>query len=49
MILSGTAIIPKGEDAHPGVVLAVLVYLICGILVLVRRHQIEPESSTAAA
>ena len=42
MILSGTAIIPKGEDPHPGVVLAVVVYLVCGILLLVRRHHIEP-------
>ena len=49
MILSGTAIIPEGEDPHPGVILAVLVYLVGGILVLVRRHHIEPETAPVAA
>ena len=49
MILSGTAIIPEGEDPHPGVVLAVLVYVICGVLVIVKRHHIEPETTSAAA
>ena len=43
MILSGTAIIPPGEDPHAGAILAILVYLVCGVLVLVRRHHIEPE------
>lgn len=42
MILSGTQIIPEGTDPHPGVGLAMLVYLVCGIVVLVRRHTIEP-------
>ena len=49
MILSGTAIIPEGEDAHPGAVLAVVVYLICGVLVIVRRHDIEPETASGGA
>lgn len=49
MILSGTAIIPKGEDPHPGVVLAVLVYLVCGVLVIVRRHHIEPRTEASSA
>jgi membrane protease YdiL (CAAX protease family) len=41
-ILTGTAIIPPGGQGYPGAVLAVLVYVICGIIVLIRRHQIEP-------
>jgi len=42
MILSGTAIIPSGGDIHPGAALAILAYLVCGIVLFVRRHQIEP-------
>ena len=53
MIISGTAIIPEGEDIHPGSGLAILVYLACGIAVLVKRHMIEPATaattSTASA
>lgn len=42
MILSGTAIVPKGDDPHPGALLAILVYLACGVLLFVLRHRIEP-------
>ena len=34
---------PEGEDIHAlGASLAILVYLACGVLVLIRRHKIEP-------
>jgi hypothetical protein len=49
MLLSSTAIVPKGENLYPGALLGVLVYLICGIIVLVRRHHIEPESTSTPA
>ena len=42
MIISGTAIIAEGEDAYPGSGLAILVYVVCGIVVFVKRHTIEP-------
>ena len=45
MIISGTAIIAEGEDIHPGSGLAILVYLVCGIAVLVKRHTIEPTTA----
>lgn len=41
MILTGTAIIPVGEPAYSGVAVAVLVYLVLGIVLLIRRHHIE--------
>lgn len=49
MIISGTQIIPEGTDPHPGVGLAILVYLVCGIVVLVQRHKIEPVASPQLA
>jgi hypothetical protein len=41
-ILSGTAIIAKGDDLYLGASLAILVYVVVAILLLVRRHHIEP-------
>jgi hypothetical protein len=41
-ILSGTAALARGDDAYPGTFLPILVYVVCGILLLVRRHHIEP-------
>ncbi len=42
-ILSSTQIIPEGTDAHViGAAVAILVYVVCGIIVLVGRHRIEP-------
>ena len=49
MILSGTAIIPQGDTGYPGVALAVLAYIVCAIVLLVRRHHIEPGPSHVAA
>ena len=40
-ILSGTAIIAKGDDPYPGAILAILVYLVVAILLVVRRRHIE--------
>ena len=40
-ILSGTAIIAKGDDLYLGASLAILVYVVVAILLLVRRHHIE--------
>lgn len=45
-ILTGTAIIPEGEDANPASFLAVLAHLIVGVTLLVRRHDIEPAGAT---
>lgn len=42
MLISCIMIVPEGTDPHPGAILGLLVYLVCGIIVLVRRHQIEP-------
>ena len=41
-LITGTLIIPVGEPGYPGVVLGFLVYLVCGIILLVRRRRIEP-------
>jgi hypothetical protein len=38
------AIVPSGHKAYPGPVLAGFVYLVCAIVVLVRRQRIEPGS-----
>jgi hypothetical protein len=46
-ILTGTAIIPEGEAGCPGAVVAILVYVACGIIVLVKRHHIEPDATAA--
>lgn len=47
-IISSTQIIADGEDAHVlGASVAVIVYLLCGIIVLIRRHKIEPVRATA--
>ena len=40
-ILSGTAIIAKGDDPYPGAILAILVYLVVAVLLVVRRRHIE--------
>jgi uncharacterized protein len=49
MLLSGTAIIPAGETTYPLSALGVLAYLVCGVLVLVRRRSIEPSGSPVDA
>ena len=42
-LISSTQIFPEGEDVHAaGAAVAILVYLVCGIIVLVKRHTIEP-------
>lgn len=41
-LLSGTAIVPSGESAYPASGVAILMYLVLGIVLLVRRHRIEP-------
>jgi len=42
------AIFVDSEDANiAGVLLSILVYLVCGAIVLIRRHKIEPETTTA--
>jgi len=51
-LLTGTTIIAEGESAYPGALLGVLVYLICEVILLVRRHSIEfqpspPQPATA--
>jgi hypothetical protein len=48
-IISGTQIIPAGTQAYPGALLAVLVYVICGIVLLVRRNRIEPATTEPTA
>ncbi len=45
-IISGTLIIAEGEDPYPGAILAIPVYLVCGIVVFVKRHTIEPHTET---
>ena len=48
MLLSSTAIFAESEEANvAGVLLSILVYLVCGAIVFIRRHKIEPESATA--
>ena len=46
-ILSGTAIIPASAKVYPGAILSILAYLACGIVVLIRRHHIEPVPTAA--
>ena len=42
-VISSTQIFPEGEDVHAaGAAVAILVYLVCGVIVVVRRHKIEP-------
>ena len=48
MIISSTQTIPEGEQAHPGAALAILAYIATGVLVLIRRHKIEPHGPTPA-
>jgi CAAX protease family protein len=48
-IISGTQIIPASTQAYPGALLAVLVYVICGIVLLVRRNRIEPATTEPTA
>ncbi|WP_053205214.1 CPBP family intramembrane glutamic endopeptidase [Jiangella muralis] len=40
-LLSGTAIL-IGQDAYPGAVAAIAAYIVLAVLLLVRRHRIEP-------
>ena len=46
-IISGTQIIPEGDTAYVGSGLAIFVYLVCGLILLVRRHSIELPSPAA--
>lgn len=42
-IISSTQATPSGHKAHViGAGLAILVYLVCGVILLLRRHHIEP-------
>jgi hypothetical protein len=40
-LLSATAIIPAGKAAYPTAGFAILLYLVLGVVLLVRRHHIE--------
>jgi len=44
-LIGGTLVLAKGHDPYPGVLLGFLAYIVCGIIVFVRRHKIEPEST----
>lgn len=45
-ILTCTQIFPETEDGKPlGAALAILVYVVCGIIVLIKRHTIEPATT----
>ena len=44
-LITGTQIFPQGEKGYIGAALAFVVYIVCGLLVLIRRHKIEPEAS----
>jgi len=48
-LISGTAIIAEGEDLYAPATLGTLVYIVCGIIVLVKRHKIEPAEPAAPA
>lgn len=49
MLITGSGIIVAGKPAaYIGSLLGVLVYIIVGIILLVRRHDIEPVSATKA-
>jgi hypothetical protein len=48
-LIAGTQIIPVGETGYPGAVLGTLVYIVCGIVLLVRRHKIELDPTADAA
>jgi len=48
-IITGTAIIPEGEKTYIGAGLALAVYLVCGVVLLVRRHKIEPDALSSSA
>ena len=48
MLISGTVIIAEGEQIYVGSGLAILVYLVCGLVLLIRRHSIEPVSTAPA-
>jgi len=48
-LISSTQILPEGGAVHLGVLLAPLVYVVVGILVLVKRHHIEPVGPDAPA
>jgi hypothetical protein len=46
-LLSGSEIIPKGDKAYAGAFLGILVYIVCAIILVVRRHRIElPTTAT---
>lgn len=48
MIISAAQIVPVGGEGHAvGAALAILTYLACGILLLIRRHRIEPAQTSA--
>jgi hypothetical protein len=48
-LITATQIVPVGGKMHAaGAVLAILVYIVCGILLLVRRHEIEPAQPATA-
>ena len=48
-IISGTMIIPEGENAYLGAALAIFVYIVCGLILLIRRHSIEPLAAQPVA
>lgn len=41
-LISATAIMPADEPGYPTAVLAIVLYVVLGIVLLVRRHHIEP-------
>jgi hypothetical protein len=41
-IITGVQIIPAGDKAYAGPVAGILVYVVCGVIVFVKRHQVEP-------
>ncbi len=40
-LITGTQIMPESEDAYPASLAGIAVYVVCGIIVLIRRHRIE--------
>ncbi len=48
LIISGSQIFPEGETGYLGAGLALVVYIVCGALVFIRRHKIEPEGVPSA-
>lgn len=42
MLISSTVILTEGEDIYLGGLLGIVAYVACGLVLLIRRHRIEP-------